>query len=219
MNGNALEHVHDALLSAFPARDPLEQMLEYRMGVKLNTLVGEGETQDAVVHRVVTWADEHGKLGELVAQALSEVPGNPDLQQAALKLLTYVNSVNRRPRPATVTDTSNLGEQLQSLGQSLHEKIRGVEQKIQGVDQRVSNVEERLSGRMLTLETEVGSVVRPSTMHWVQWLMGWILVSAAANLTNWHDELGLSHAATVALSALIFLVGLFLMGLGLGYFR
>ncbi len=69
-----------ALLSAFPQKDNLKQMVRHQLDQRLETIVG-GENQSIVIFNLIEWAETQGKLPELITGAHQENPGNPELQE------------------------------------------------------------------------------------------------------------------------------------------
>ncbi len=70
----------NALLSAFPRRGNLEQLLYFRLEVSLDQIVAPGP-YDQVVTDLVIWANSQGKTELLLTAARSKNPGNSQLQQ------------------------------------------------------------------------------------------------------------------------------------------
>ena len=68
-----------ALLSAFPTRASLEQMVRFGLNQNL-AAIAEGANLAEGVSQLVSWAEAHGQLQALIAAACAENPTNPDLQ-------------------------------------------------------------------------------------------------------------------------------------------
>jgi hypothetical protein len=81
LSGKLKQQIHDALLSAFPTRAALAQMLTFHMDVTLDAIVGNGGLSQQVFELVV-WAEAQGREQELMASARKSVPGNTALQEA-----------------------------------------------------------------------------------------------------------------------------------------
>src|SRR5262245_40359894 len=69
----------EALLSAFPERERLAQMLAFQLDVRLDEVaLGDGLRQ--IVSNLILWAIREGRDLDLVYGAFTENPGNPALQ-------------------------------------------------------------------------------------------------------------------------------------------
>ncbi len=84
-SGQAEQVFQDALVSAFPTYESLEQLVRL-LDVNLAEISRRGNLRD-VVFDVVRWADRENRVPDLVRTAASEQPANPRLQQA----LRHVN--------------------------------------------------------------------------------------------------------------------------------
>ena len=82
------KQVHDALLSAFPARDLLAQFTELELGLNLEVVSDVRTLGDGVLD-LMRWAQAQGRLAELVEKAIAAVPGNPELQKLAAEFKTW----------------------------------------------------------------------------------------------------------------------------------
>jgi hypothetical protein len=80
--GKKLLAIQEALLHAFPTRSDLAQMLRFRMDVLLDEVTG-GLTMRELVFNLLTWAESHSRLDDLVDAAHRHVPDDSHL--AALK--------------------------------------------------------------------------------------------------------------------------------------
>ena len=78
LSGLQHQQLQDALLSAFGDEDNLRQMLGLQMSVNLESVAEPGNMAQRTFD-LVTWADEHGRIGELVQSALQQNPLNPEL--------------------------------------------------------------------------------------------------------------------------------------------
>jgi tetratricopeptide (TPR) repeat protein len=78
LTGRAFQRLHYALLSAFPTPDALSRMVLEGMNTPLTHISRGGSLRDAVFE-LVKWAQEQGRVFELVDVARRENPGNPDL--------------------------------------------------------------------------------------------------------------------------------------------
>ncbi|MBW4591295.1 GUN4 domain-containing protein [Aetokthonos hydrillicola Thurmond2011] len=78
--------LQDALISAFPERVLLEQLLDYELDRKLNQITQDSNLQ-TVVYQLIQRAQAEGWLIDLVEAAHKENPGNSELTVIAFELL------------------------------------------------------------------------------------------------------------------------------------
>lgn len=85
LTGPQVKQLSDALLSAFPTRVELAQMMHYELGMNLET-IADGGGQASTVFKVITyWAEPKGKVVDLWRAARRANPGNP-----ALRAITFL---------------------------------------------------------------------------------------------------------------------------------
>jgi hypothetical protein len=82
LTGQWIEDIINALLSAFTSRDDLRKMIRIQMDEHLDE-IANGNTLRILAFNLVDWAEQKGRVGDLVTSALNENPGNPDLQELA----------------------------------------------------------------------------------------------------------------------------------------
>ncbi len=82
LTGPQRRELKEALISAFPSRAALEQMLRHRLGKVLGVIVAEGSLDD-MVFALIERAEAEGWTSELVAAALWEKPNNEQLRKLA----------------------------------------------------------------------------------------------------------------------------------------
>jgi hypothetical protein len=82
IQGNQLRELHQALLSAFPARRALEMMLAFELNWNLDDIAAQGTMPEAVFD-LIKWARARGELKQLIQAALRTTPNSPDLQAFA----------------------------------------------------------------------------------------------------------------------------------------
>src|SRR5262245_15503397 len=85
LKGKQVEAFRDALTSAFPSWSALEMMVEFERDKNLEKLVGRSGL-DAVAFELVRWARREGRLDDLLAGAIRQNPGNPDLKRFAYEI-------------------------------------------------------------------------------------------------------------------------------------
>jgi|GEM_PF-1010153 len=100
MDGIQLEQLQKALLSAFPRRSDLEQLLLFEFNERLQNIAG-GNNQAELVLSLLEWAERNGKLDELAQKAHKRVPGNP-------LLAAYVNQYLKAAAPGPQPPPMNL---------------------------------------------------------------------------------------------------------------
>ncbi|KYC35890.1 hypothetical protein WA1_48630 [Scytonema hofmannii PCC 7110] len=81
------KQLRDALISAFPERSLLEQLLDFDLDKKLNQITLDSNLQ-SVVYQLIKTAQAQGWLVDLVRAAYEENPGNSQLATIAQELLT-----------------------------------------------------------------------------------------------------------------------------------
>lgn len=215
VTGNQFKQFTDALLSAFPEHAALEQMVRVRLDRNLDAIAG-GETLAETVHNLVRCAEANGLLGALVAGAVAEVPGNPELQAL---VATLVNQVNiQQSRPATAADTENLGERFDQTATALRDEIHGVERRLAD---RISGVEKRLDASQVTLRAEFAAAYQPllTPAHSNQWLLGFLLfVGCLLFLAPDVRQLtGVNATGAILIAIPLFALSGFLLFSGMGF--
>jgi hypothetical protein len=86
-----LKQLRDALISAFPAKSSLEQLLFFGLGKNLSEITSDTNLQ-TVVFQLIQTAESQGWLIDLVRAARKENPGNSELKALALELLPKESS-------------------------------------------------------------------------------------------------------------------------------
>lgn len=85
LSGEQLKMIYEALLDAFPTRDSLEQMLLYRLNLKLDAIVF-GNSLSEMIFKVVKYAGQTDKLIDLINVARESNPTNSKLVEVAQQL-------------------------------------------------------------------------------------------------------------------------------------
>src|SRR5436190_1856482 len=85
LEGPQQKQLQAALISAFPTRSDLEQMVFHGLDVHLLAITAEGSLQQ-VVFELLRWAQAQGRLEELIKAALAQNSGNQELQRVAVQL-------------------------------------------------------------------------------------------------------------------------------------
>ena len=82
LSGLQHKQIQDALIAAFGNEDNLRPMLKFQMDVDLESTVKPGSMAQRSFD-VVAWADEHGRISELIQAACAQNPQNHELQSLA----------------------------------------------------------------------------------------------------------------------------------------
>jgi hypothetical protein len=105
LTGAQSQQFQRALLSAFPKRTDLEQMVLFQLGESLEAIAG-GDTTTVITFNLIQWVMARGRVEELIAGALAANPGNADLR-------AFVEQVGTVPPPsqprATISAPSPIG--------------------------------------------------------------------------------------------------------------
>ena len=103
--------LRDALISAFPEKSSLEQLLDFELDRKVNQITQDSNLQ-TVVYKLIERAQAEGWLVELVRAARKENPGNSELAAIALELLSpETSSIPKSSPSVSVTVTQSKQEQ------------------------------------------------------------------------------------------------------------
>jgi WD40 repeat protein len=89
LTGKQIEQIHDALLRAFTTKSTLRMMVRIELDENLDA-IADGENLTDVVFNLITWGEQHGRIGELIQGAHNRVIGNPKLQQLLTDYQTWV---------------------------------------------------------------------------------------------------------------------------------
>lgn len=80
LSGKQLQQIQEALLDAYSSVDELRMLARFELSENLNAVAG-GDNLRVVVFNLLTWAEQHGRMAELLAGACRERPGNALLAQ------------------------------------------------------------------------------------------------------------------------------------------
>lgn len=86
-SGKTRKKLRDALISAFPQRSLLEQLLDFELEKKLNRITHDGNL-NIVVYQLIQSAEAEGWLIDLVRVASTENSGNVLLKEIAQEILS-----------------------------------------------------------------------------------------------------------------------------------
>jgi hypothetical protein len=98
LTGRDYQQLQRALISAFPRRADLEQMLLFQLGESLDAIVASGNLAETTFS-LVQWAVARGRLADLIAGAREANPGNADLR-------AFAEQVGRAQWPSPAQPTS-----------------------------------------------------------------------------------------------------------------
>jgi len=99
--GAQLEELHEALLSAYPNRADLSQLVRFKLNIRLNALAG-GDNYSQLVFSLIEALEAQERLSQLVAAALDGNPGNQRLRAIATDTgLIQTEATTGNPRPST----------------------------------------------------------------------------------------------------------------------
>ena len=82
LNGSQQKQLQAALISAYPTRQDLEQMVFHGLDVHLGAITAEGGLEQAAFE-LLRWAVARGRLEELIKTAIEKNSGNQELQRVA----------------------------------------------------------------------------------------------------------------------------------------
>ena len=102
LDGRTRKQFHEALLSAFPSKASLEQMVSFELDENLDT-ISTGGNYAEVVFTLIKWAQAQGRVKELLTAARSQNPGNPKLRSFEEQMRS-----TRNTNPTPVTPNSNI---------------------------------------------------------------------------------------------------------------
>jgi formylglycine-generating enzyme required for sulfatase activity len=95
LSGKQVKNFQDALLDAYPTKDALRMMVRVGLDQHLEA-IADGENLQVVIFNLVSWAEQYGRLPELIQSAHDQNPGNPSLQ----RLLETLDSTLHLPYAA-----------------------------------------------------------------------------------------------------------------------
>src|SRR5512134_4117374 len=94
-----LERLQAALVAAFPDRFAFSQFTRYKLDLELDRIVGDVGI-DQVAFELIGWAKAQGRLGQIVACARAENPGNPELREFADRMGIAASAMLGEASPA-----------------------------------------------------------------------------------------------------------------------
>ncbi len=79
LTGKQIAQIRDALVAAY-SQDRLREMVRIELNQRLEAIAG-GDNLGVVAFNLVVWAEQHGRIQELIAAAYQQNPNNPLMQQ------------------------------------------------------------------------------------------------------------------------------------------
>ena len=123
LSGREYQQLQQALISAFPRRTDLEQMLMFQLGESLDLIVGGGNLADTVFG-LIQWAVARGRLGDLIAGAQSANAGNAELRRFVEQVWQTQAANTPVAAPAGSAERARLNELLAIQQSNLHKLER-----------------------------------------------------------------------------------------------
>lgn len=94
ITGAQMAAYQKALLSAFPSRQKLKEMVRIRLGENLDQMAG-GKDLAAVVFNLIEWADSNGKAEELLIAGFHHNQGNEELKRVFAERFGFTSNKTR----------------------------------------------------------------------------------------------------------------------------
>jgi hypothetical protein len=86
LNGMQKKDLRRALLAAFPSASELRRMTSDQLDENLAAITAQSESLEQNAFDLISWAEAHGRLAELVSAGRNQNSGNPDLQDFAARI-------------------------------------------------------------------------------------------------------------------------------------
>jgi len=130
LSGSQKKAFQQALLSAFPDRQALRQMVSFELEENLAAIAGSRRLRD-VIFNLIEWANSRGRMEDLLRAVQKENPTNPDLA-------AFIESLKRQKRIA------NLSTQVQNAHtEARWEEVASFGREIQELDPGFKDVPEQ----------------------------------------------------------------------------
>lgn len=105
LTGQQYKQLLDALVSAYPTRNTLAQMIFFELGENLDTIVGSGSLVDTTFD-LIKWAEARGRLDDLIRGAARTNSGNSDLKAFIKDVGDAQASSAISPSPTSAQDST-----------------------------------------------------------------------------------------------------------------
>lgn len=119
------KELQKALISAFPTKADLKQLVDFKLGENLETIAG-GVNLTEVVYSLIEWANAQGRLDDLVNSARSQNPGNTELKSFAEKFGSWLSQTDQKFSNFSPTSQETTEQQL---SKHHHQKIYPQEER------------------------------------------------------------------------------------------
>ena len=98
LSGPQVKQIQDALLDAFGTRDSLRMMVRTGLDQRLEA-IADGENMQVVIFNLVSWAEQYGRIRDLIDAAQNQNPGNESLQNLVKDLESSLRPSTTFGRP------------------------------------------------------------------------------------------------------------------------
>src|ERR1041384_4291178 len=111
MNLTGIQHkqLQKALISAFPSKSVLAQMVRQQLEVNL-AAIADGKDLSEVIFNLINWAESEGRIDELITKARAENNGNKELRDFGDQYM-----LARSADPSTPSSKHNAEEQVYNV--------------------------------------------------------------------------------------------------------
>ena len=106
LNGRQQQQFQQALLSAFPSKNKLAQMVSFELDWQLDAIAG-GQNLSEIAFSLIQHAKAEGKTDQLLTAARNQNPGNPTLRDFAQAIQTSANNST-----SSTSSTRSISSQL-----------------------------------------------------------------------------------------------------------
>ena len=132
LNGKQLDQLNQALCNAF-THDSLARMVRFGLDERLN-VIASGEALPDITFSLISWAEQYGRLADLIAAASEHNPNNPDLKE-------FISQLAGMDGAATVTSgdaipqnkpapNARLADAQATFIQAFYAELRSVEKQL-----------------------------------------------------------------------------------------
>jgi Effector-associated domain 1 len=121
LTGQQRKQLNDAIVSAFPTKSALEQMLSFKLNMSLNEIAGGDNLRD-IVFKLIQTAEAEGWIEQFITAAHSENPGNTNLKDVVEALLLNSSAKTEDISSSSIFVAQNLPAVPQSQPRSIFPK-------------------------------------------------------------------------------------------------
>lgn len=170
LKGLDMKALVEALLSAFPDRASLEQLVSFGLGVRLNT-ISDGKPLSGTVFDLVNWAGSRGRYADLLKAARDANPGNATLRTFAARCEAPATSVGptwdadtKRKFRGALTNACQTGVRLRMLAVDARVNVHQVDFSGSPDNAAFSLIEEAVRGGKLNALLAIAQREYPQAM-------------------------------------------------------